>query len=74
MLIKALNKIGFTFTELNTIGEVCEEIEKKYNRIFLISFIENKFKIPVEAEESISVSFRVFQSFQYQSLKLEDFY
>lgn len=53
VLIKALNKIGFTFTELNTIGEVCEEIEKKYNRIFLISFIENKFKIPVEAEESI---------------------
>ena len=52
-LIKALNKIGFTFTELNTIGEVCEEIEKRYNRDFLIAFIEDKFKIPVENGESI---------------------
>lgn len=52
-LIKALNKIGFTFTELNTIGEVCEELEKKYNRDFLIAFIEDKFKIPVENGESI---------------------
>ncbi len=52
-LIKALNKIGFTFTELNTIGEVCEEIEKRHNRDFLIAFIEDKFKIPVENGESI---------------------
>ena len=52
-LIKSLRKIGIICTELNTLDEACEEIEKKFSKDVLVSFIADKFGIPVESSESI---------------------